>query len=298
MAKTKNGPDKKEAVCTPDNVLKEKNMDGLMVEPNNAIIDNDSLSYEIIPVDEEELIEQGYMKLPNKVFTRVSMALQNVPGQVAQQVTINAANKAAEELSKNAYKLVLKEGLHLANSKSLEGAYKGLALNTQNNLTTQADWLPISLDGSVVSRAPQIALGVFNAMSIATGQYFLSQINSKIAEIETGLKDIISYLEAEKRSEITANDMTLMGIFNNLGYIMSNDFERQITATELKEIKRESLSNLLFFQSKIDSIKEDLKITSKSKGDDLAEVFKNLYRDLPFIGVQYVVMLMLPFLKQ
>ena len=263
----------------------------LMLRNTGAIVYRDSkpvsyesngIKYEITAFKKRGLKKQGYEKLPAAAFERFSMALQNVPGQVAMKMTEHAANKAAEKLAENAYKVVLKDGMHLAKSKSMDGAYKGLAyFNDNNKLGAHADWIPVSLDGSVVAQAPQLALGVFNAMSMVTGQYFLSQINGKLGRIENGLSDIMDYLETEKRSEIIANDMTLMNIYRNLGHIMSNEFERQSTSVELKQIKKESLANINLFYSKIISSKNKLRITSKSKAEDLSIVLEELERDIP-----------------
>lgn len=244
--------------------------------------ENDELSYEIIPYNKKEIKSAGYEKLPQETFERVSLALQSVPGQVAVKATEVAANKAAEGMAKNAYKLVLKDGLHLAKSKSLNGAYKGLAyLDSSNKLSTHADWIPVSLDGSFVTQAPQLALGVFNAMSIATGQYFLSQINGKLSSIEEGVSDIIGYLETEKRSEVIANDIAIMRIYSDLEYIMDNETARQSTSIELKTIKNKSLTNMLLFSSKVASTREKLKTVQKGKLTDLEDAERGLLKDIP-----------------
>ena len=252
---------------------------------NNRIIplfENNEISYEIVPCEEKALEKTGYKKLPNNAFERISMSLQNVPGQVAMKVTEKAANRAAEDLAKNAYKVVLKDGIHLAKSKTLNGAYKGLAfLDSNNKLSTHADWVPISLDGSIVAQAPQIVLGVFNAMSIATGQYFLSQINGKLSAIEEGVSGIMGYLETEKRSEIIANDVAIMEVYKNLEFIMNSEVARQSTSIELKTIKNKSLSNILLFRTKIEATSNKLKSIQKGKLEDLEDAERDLLKDIP-----------------
>lgn len=120
-----------------------------MDKNKKSLFEDEEIEYEIIPYNEEIIEDNGYEKLPKEIFENVSFIWQSIPGQVAQKATEVAANKAAEELTKNAYRVVLKKGMHLANSKTLKGAYKGLAFWDQgNHLATHADWVPISLDGS------------------------------------------------------------------------------------------------------------------------------------------------------
>jgi len=246
-------------------------------------LETEDVKYEIVPLEELTDLRDNdnYEILSNKVFGEISMVFQNIPGQLAQKTAEKAAEKTLEEVSKNAYKVVLKDGMHLAKSKSLKGAYRGLVFDSDNVLQTHADLIPISLDGSVVAKAPQLALGAFNAMSIATGQYFLSQINGKLEEIETGLSDILDYLQVEKRSEILANDITIMNVYKNLDFILDNDYERQSISAQLKQIKRESLSNFLFLKTQIESTKDKLNLTTKSKAEDLNVVFEELNKDIP-----------------
>ena len=254
-----------------------------MSKSNLSFLENKDIIYELIPLEEikKELKNETFTKLSDKAFEKLDMVLQSIPGQLANKIAENANAKIVEEVSKGAYKVILKDGMHLAKSKALKGAYRGLVYDSNNNLVTHADLIPVSLDGSVVAQAPQLALGVFNAMSIATGQYFLSQINSKIEELETGLSDIMDYLQAEKRSEIMANDITIMKLYNNLDYILNNDFERQTISANLKQIKRDSLSNMLLLKTRIEATKDKLNLTTKSKAEDLTEVFAELNRDIP-----------------
>ena len=172
--------------------------------------------------------------------------------------------------------------MHLGKSNTMPGAFKGLAFYDSNNkLAAHADWMPISADGIAVISGPQLVLGVFNIMSIATGQYYLSRINGKLTAIETGINDIIEFLEAEKRSEIIATDKILMDIYRNLEFIMGSDLERQTTSIELKRIKTESLRNAYFLKAKIEATSRKIKLTEKSESEDLNEAFTKLEKDIP-----------------
>ena len=75
-------------------------------------------------------------------------------------------------------------------------------------------------------------------MAVATGQFFLSQINGKLNLLEDGISAVMGYMEVKTQSEVIANDYSLMNIFKNLENIKKNDVERQSTLVELKMIKK------------------------------------------------------------
>lgn len=254
----------------------------MIIDDTRALLSSNGIEYEIITYEADELERRGYIKLPHDVFERVSMSLQSMPGQLAVQATEEIAKGSTEQLTKNAYRLVLKEGMHLGKSNSMSGAFKGLAFYDSNNkLAAHADWVPILSDKSAVINGPQLVLGVFNVMSIATGQYYLSRINGKLSAIETGINDIIEYLEVEKSSEIIASDKILMDIFRNLQFIMESDFARQTTSIELKRIKTESFKNVTLLKAKIEATSKQIRLTEKSESEDLNKAFSKLEKDIP-----------------
>lgn len=118
-------------------------------------------------------------------------------------------------------------------------------------------------------------------MAVATGQFFLSQINGKLNLLEDGISAVMGYMEVKTQSEVIANDYSLMNIFKNLENIKKNDVERQSTLVELKMIKNQSLSNVIFFDNEVRADLKDLKLTPKSKADDLDRVFHELEQDIP-----------------
>ncbi len=142
------------------------------------------IEYEMVDVNPEELILQGYTKLPSEVFSRASAIFQYAPGIVANQATRVAANANTKKMLEGAYKVIVKDGMHLASSKATEGAFRGSLLSNLNNqVSGQAELLminPIEL-----TRVPQYALGVFSIMSAVTGQFYLSEIHDRLAGLET-----------------------------------------------------------------------------------------------------------------
>ncbi len=148
-------------------------------------------------------------------------------------------------------KVILKDGLHLAKSRNNKDAFRGLVYDKGNHLKGHADLVPISADGVRIPFNPELVLGVFSVVSIATGQYFLSEINNKFKTIEKGIDDIQNFLENDKRSEILANEQTILNIYRRLRFILENDVERYSTSANLKRIKDKALRNIYFFENEI-----------------------------------------------
>ena len=91
----------------------------------------------------------------------------------------------------------------MAKSHGNPNAYRAVGLKNSNNQVGGGN-PELFKNGAVldVSSAPQIALGVFNAASFVTGQYFMSQVNGKLAAITDGVDRIEHFLDAEQRSKL------------------------------------------------------------------------------------------------
>ena len=70
----------------------------------------------------------------------------------------------------------------------------------------------IGADGKIVGMAsltPMVAeaaiIGIFTAMSVLTGQFFLCQINKELQKINQKLDEIISFLYGDKKAELNVH---------------------------------------------------------------------------------------------
>ena len=127
----------------------------------------------------DDLLEDGYEKTNNNVGANLDAFLQFIPKHVVNAIN----NDNVEKVLEGAFKVKIKDGMHLAKSKATEGAFRGTLLSNANNqVAGQAEWLKI--DPSQLSPVPNIALGVFDALSIVVGQYYMAQINHKLSSIE------------------------------------------------------------------------------------------------------------------
>ena len=234
--------------------------------------------YYIESITSEELLNNGYIEVPENIVASISSIFQYIPQNVAQFIDAKAANKSFEYAINGSYKVILKPGTKLAESKKTMGAFRGsqLDINT-NQLDGQAEFVKnnASLQNSSASR---IALNVFNVISFVTGQYFLTQINEKLSSVKKGINHLEQILESDKRSQLKADYQTLEQINKRKEYIKSNDLQLLSTLTELKSIQRNARGNINFYQEQAEIIRN--KTNPKDKDKEIEENINNIVTNL------------------
>ena len=121
---------------------------------------------------------------------------------------------------------------------------------------------------SLYSLSSQAALlGAFNAMSIASGQYFLSQINSELKMINLSLDKILEFLYTDKKAELMSEITFVKYAYQNYGTIMAHEHQQTATLTSLQEAKKVAMQDLEFYLN-------DLRSKSKEKFNGLSQVEK------------------------
>ena len=107
-----------------------------------------------------------------------------------------------------------------------------------------------------------ICLGAFTAMSVVSGQYFLSQINSSLAQISSGLDRILEFLYGDKRAELLSEVNFIQFAYKNYKSVMEHSEQRIATLISLQNAKKVALKDIEFYLSDLNSI-----ITDKKNGD-------------------------------
>lgn len=110
------------------------------------------------------------------------------------------------------------------------------------------------------SISPQaVALGVFSAMSVASGQYFLSKINSSLTQISLGLDKILEFLYGDKRAELLSEVSFIRFAYENYISIMEHSEQRTATLISLQNAKKVAVKDIEFYLSDLSSIIKDRK---------------------------------------
>lgn len=191
--------------------------------------------FEIEPCDDISK-QKGVMKLEltssQKIHT--SALFQQLPSIMATSTMANA------------YIMKLPSGV---TPSDLMHYHKGGVGNTffgENGIAGQA---PLY---SLQSQA--IIMGAFTAMSIASGQYFLSEINNNLSAINQKADKILEFLYGDKKAELMSEVSFVNFAYQNYNSIMANDTHRTATIVNIQEAKKVAIKDIEFYMSDLNSL--------------------------------------------
>lgn len=87
------------------------------------------------------------------------------------------------------FEVIIPNGVELTKSGGLEGAVRGFYKNANGKIAGQANLVPVEL-GSKLGNVMGTVSSVMNIASIMVGQYYMSEINSRLQTIENEIKSI------------------------------------------------------------------------------------------------------------
>ena len=224
-----------------------------------------------------DLLSRGYRWATSEERQRFNMLFQYAPQIAKDSFYANEYAQIFEGAVEESYRVKIGPGLHLGSSHTTEGAFKGNLYDADNKLKGQADWIlnDAKLD---VSLAPQIAASAFNALSFATGQYFLSAINKNLSALEKGTEEIKRFLENLKDSEIKAAIDEMAEIARHIQYIQKDSERKKETLTRLSNIQNTSRKYISFSIKEVEAQKKSAndKDDSQKINDHLIAVMNTL----------------------
>ena len=237
-----------------------------LIPAEETAIDKATVFCALQPLDTNSnvsLEEQGYIKIPNGALEQV--------GAIAQYIPAEAASLANAGL----YKAVFDEGLGvLQKSAQHPGFYLGnvVSPDTNNDIRAVAAW-------QEVSASPQIALGIFTAVSFVTGQYFMAKTNKRLSAMSESISEIQQYLTTKDFNTLVECREYFLAIQDNLSSIMGNDFQRQSRLTMVEEKKGRCLTIANTYRDKVNqlSIKQGSKKQVKESIDNFSH-YLMIYR--------------------
>ncbi len=96
-------------------------------------------------------------------------------------------------------------------------------------------------------------LSAFNAMALMSGQYFLSEINSKLEKISMSLDRILEFLYGDKRAELLSEISFTKYAYENYSSIMALDSQRFATIVGLQAAKKVAIKDIEFYITDLNS---------------------------------------------
>lgn len=181
-------------------------------------------------------------------------------GSLMQQIPLAMAAGTVAQ----AYTIKFPKGLPHTLTALKQGGF-GSMISENGRFVGTASFYPMSMQAAII--------GVFTSMSIASGQYFLSQINSEMKVMKMKLDDILEFLYGDKRAELIAEMAFVRNVYENYSAIMSHEQHRIATITSLQGAKKVAMKDVEFYMY-------DLESTVSRKSKDYTEL--NLKTDKAF----------------
>ena len=169
---------------------------------------------------------------------------------------------AANTLSRS-YVLTFPEGIQGSLMKLKRGGYSTVLTDPETGRTVGTAAL------NHTSFAQAACLSAFTAMSIASGQYFLSEINSKMNMMKLSLDKILEFLYGDKRAELMGEISFIRFAHENYSSIMEHNDQRLSTIISLQNARKVAIKDIELYLSDLSST-----VMSKEQNDILAVVEK------------------------
>lgn len=185
---------------------------------------------EIIPWDASELDTENFIRLDldAKQRSKMTVAFSQLP------------TLAASETMSNAYIVRFPEGISGTLMQYKNGGY-GTPIIGEKGIIGHASLEHLNFDAA--------ALQAFSIMSIATGQYFLTQINSELDLINQKIDQIMGFLYGDKKAELIAEISFTKYAFQNFTSIMEHENQKIATIGSLQAAKKVAMKDIEFYMS-------------------------------------------------
>lgn len=119
---------------------------------------------------------------------------------------------------------------------------------------------------SFYSMSAQAAvLGAFTAMSVVSGQYFLTQINNEMQMMKLKLDEILEFLYGDKKAELLSEMSFIRYAYENFSSIMAHEQQRVATIAGIQNAKKVAIKDIEFYI-------HDLESTVSGKMKDFSEL--------------------------
>lgn len=139
--------------------------------------------------------------------------------------------KAVGSTGEKLYKVVLKNGGQLVDSRAIAGAKRAMTMG-ENGIVEHANLLEVN--PSELGKVANVGATVFSVASIIVGQYYMQQIDTKIGAISDELKGIASTLDIQYRSQAAS---LIESVYNISKFQMDTIANEELRLRELDNIQ-------------------------------------------------------------
>lgn len=153
-----------------------------------------------------------------------------------QMPTLLAANSMAQ-----AYSVQFPQGLPHTLIALKQGGFGSMIRGSNGQFVGSASFHPMQAQAAL--------LGAFSAIAIASGQYFLTEINSELKMMNLKLDKILEFLYGDKKAELMAEISFAKYAYQNYSTIMAHESQRTATIASLQECKKVAIKDIEFYMN-------------------------------------------------
>ena len=153
-----------------------------------------------------------------------------------------------------AYTVRFPEGLPHTLTALKQGGFGSMIHGGSGSFVGSASFYSMSAQAAV--------MGVFTAMSAATGQYFLKQINGNLREINQKIDTILEFLYGDKKAELLSEISFTQYAYQNYSSIMMHEQQQTAMIASLQEARKVAIKDIEFYLRDLNSI------VDKKRGKD------------------------------
>lgn len=230
-----------------DSFLQVQNQGNFQITPCKANID----------FDDKKRFQM--LKLNNEQKMQISELLQHIP------TAVTAGTMAG------AYTVKFPQGLPHTLMSLKQGGF-GSSIMENGRIVGSASFYSTMGQATI--------LGIFTAMSIATGQFFLTQINKQLHMINKKLDEILQFLHGEKRAELLSEVDFVKYACDNYISIMAHEAQRIATIVNIQEAKKVAMKDIEFYMNDLsnqtNSCKKDFKVLANRMDNEIRRAKDNL----------------------
>ena len=171
-----------------------------------------------------------------------------IPSIGTSEVSIgNIVHQPKETL----YKVVLKNGGELMDSKTMEGAKRAM-VKGKNGIRENTNLLAVEPDK--IGMIANVGACAFNVASMVVGQYYMQQIDSKLSDIARSVDQIMESIEIQYKGSVTSLIESVHSVSKFQLSSLQNDELRSRELDHIQDLKDECQKLLSEAESKIELI--------------------------------------------
>lgn len=189
------------------NIIDEGGENALSVKRKNALAASKRQDLAITFDDLAALTEQEESQLVEVKDSQLLARIDNaIPGTL-QVVANTGAVHAYQEAAKSAgqlYQAIIPKGTVLDKSRAMEGTVRGSYRDVANSIKGNASW--VAVDGKAANNLATVGVAnaAMNVASMVVGQYYMSQINGQLEDINAGIEKLSDFQQTEFKSKVYA----------------------------------------------------------------------------------------------